>query len=82
MPGATEGAMPLSVRRVRQNDGTRGRLQQGFFFGSQVAERARCIKIANHDGERLAVAMFALAQARDGGFVGRVHARDGIRRCP
>ena len=39
---------------------------------SEFAQVARGVEIAHHDGERLAVAVLALAQAHDGGFVGGV----------
>ena len=63
------------IARVRQHDGVRGRLQQGLFRGSQFAENACCREIAGHDGERLAIAMFALAKTRDCILTGCVHAQ-------
>ena len=57
---------------MRQDNRTSGRLQQGLFVRSQFANRASCIKIANHDGERLAIAMFAIAESFDCGLVGCV----------
>ncbi len=44
-----------------ENDGTGRRLQQCFFLWSEIAESSRGVEIAHHDGERLSVAMLALA---------------------
>ena len=64
--------MPQPSRRSGENNGAGGGEEQGFFFGSEQADGARRVEIADHDGERLAVAMLALAQAHHGGFVGGI----------
>ncbi len=55
-----------AARMVRSSDSS---------SGVSVADCAGGIEIAHHDGQRLAVAMLALAQAHDGGLVGGVHAQ-------
>ena len=57
---------------VHENDGTRGSGEEFFFFWHEVAEDAGGGEVADHDGERLAVAMFAVAEAEDCGVVGGV----------
>lgn len=57
---------------MRQDDRPGGRLQQGLFIRSELAENMGCIEIPDHDGQRLAVAMLAIAQTADSCFIGRV----------
>ena len=74
IPGATVGGDAVARSRLGKHNRARGRLKQRFFFGGQIAKFARRIEIAHHDGQRLAVAVLALAQARHGCFVRCVHA--------
>ena len=73
--GRDRGAMPLRRTGASEDDGAGRRLQQCFFFWSEIAESARGVEIAHHDGERLAVAMLALAETHDGGFIRGVDAQ-------
>ena len=57
----------------RQDNRSRVCLEQCLFFAGQIADCARGIEIANHDRERLAIAVLAFAQAHDCGLVRRVH---------
>ena len=59
--GGDSGAMPLLLSTAREHDGTSGGLEQRFFFGSERTEGAGGGDVANHDGERFAVAVLALA---------------------
>ncbi len=54
--------------RASEDDGPRVSEDERFLFRREFAEGARCIEIADHDGERLAVAVLALAQAHHGGL--------------
>src|ERR1039458_7008479 len=57
---------------AQQNDGAGGCSEEFFSLLSNVAEGARGVEIADHDGERFSVTVLALAEAHDGSVVGGV----------
>ena len=57
---------------VNEDDGTRGGGEEFFFLWREVAECAGGGEVADHDGERFAVTVFAVAKAKDGGVIGGV----------
>ena len=59
---------------AREHNGARHAGKQCLVFGAQRAERARGGKIAHHDGQRLAVAVLALAETHDRRFIRGVDA--------
>ena len=67
--GGGDGAW---IALADQHDGARGSGEEFFFCFGEVAECAGGLEIADHDGERLSVAVLALAEALDGGFVGGI----------
>ena len=71
-PAQPTSAMPLLARLRARTMGRADGVEQSLFLGGELADCARGLEIADHHGERLAVAVLALAQAHDGCFVGGV----------
>ena len=66
---------PIAIAALGKHDGPRRRGEQRFFRFGQLAEVARRIEIAHHHGQRLSVAVLALAQPHHRSFVGRIDAQ-------
>ena len=64
--GRRDGA---GVAPASEDDGARGGGEEFFFGFSEIAEGAGGGEVADHDGERLSVAVLALAQPHHRGFI-------------
>ena len=66
--------MGLGSRRARQERWGALEVRSEASASRELADCARRFQIAHHDGKRLAIAVLALAEAHDCGFVGCIDA--------